>query len=426
MAKKYRDLLNHQRGAASMATVAMFTLVFAVVAVGFTYITVSMLHNSTNKSQESMAKQAAESGIEDAKRVLAKCTSPSTDIRDLCAKIANGNVDNQSCDQIIGDANVGKILNGVDSGKKEVNVGSGTSYECLKINSVTDKYTFDTATKGSVAYIPLNMAYDTGNDIGDLSEIRVIKIQWHKNGDNDGQDGDVRSFKNDKSIVSASERKDNPAPAVVRVERVVFNPDDTSVEKLILGDSAMTLVPSSKENTDGKSNKSRNGFPVPDYGTNGDFNSTGINKGESALQPVYCRGTDYLCEFKINTTDWGTFANRISGKNDILSVYKAYLRVNVIYGNNTPKNMTHLAISVEGVNGAGGSTPLKFKNVQPEVEVTGKAGDSRSRLKAKVQVDYTNDFNGGWVPQNAIETNGSICKDLDVYHDSATDNCVNH
>ena len=64
-----RRLVNTESGQASMVTVAMFMMLFAVVAVSFTYIVVSITRQTTNDTLQSVARSAAESGVEDAKRL---------------------------------------------------------------------------------------------------------------------------------------------------------------------------------------------------------------------------------------------------------------------------------------------------------------------------------------------------------------------
>ena len=65
-----RHNINRESGQASMVTVAMFMMLFAVVAVSFTYIVVTATRQATNETLQSTARAAAESGVEDAKRLL--------------------------------------------------------------------------------------------------------------------------------------------------------------------------------------------------------------------------------------------------------------------------------------------------------------------------------------------------------------------
>lgn len=411
--------LGNQRGAASMTTVAMFTLVFAIVAVGFTFLTISTLHNSTNKSQESMAKQAAETGLEDAKRILARCISPTDDVVDACAKINNpkANIDSQSCNEVI--SAMGGVLGNVSG--DEVKIGaSGTSYECLKITAVTDAINNVSAVSMKTDVYPLKVVNGEGRDLP-VNEVPALKIEWHKLGGNGDGNVDLAKMPENGEILNANDRR-NISPAIIRIERVLFNPLNTSSEKLIAGDSAITLIPSRNGDTKGR-------LPVPSYGetTNGqaNFEETGINTGPTSRQPVKCGNSGmYACSFVVDMpqVDWKTFANRIGGSHDFSSL-ESYFRVTVIYGNATSSGFTNYKISLVSSDGSR-RDDLRFKRVQPEAEVTGKAGDSRSRLRASFQINYTNDYNGGWLPENAIETNGGVCKDLNVYHDSAQDSCA--
>ena len=110
MSKWGRQIVSSERGQASMVTVAMFMMLFAVVAVSFTYIVVSTTRQSTNETLQSTAKTAAESGVEDAKRLLVYCYSQrqadgsyaSSEATAVCSKVIGHKLDDLGCQDILG------------------------------------------------------------------------------------------------------------------------------------------------------------------------------------------------------------------------------------------------------------------------------------------------------------------------------------
>ena len=88
---------NRESGQASMVTVAMFMMLFAIVAVSFTYIVVSITRQTTNDTLQSVAKSAAESGVEDAKRLLTYCYNHRTGANEYSTEEAKA-----ICPEVIG------------------------------------------------------------------------------------------------------------------------------------------------------------------------------------------------------------------------------------------------------------------------------------------------------------------------------------
>ena len=153
-------LSTHHRsesGQASMVTVAMFMMLFAVVAVSFTYIVVTTTRQATNETLQSTAKSAAESGVEDAKRLLVYCYGQSRDAsgdyvnataRAVCPQVIGHKLDDSGydCQDVLGAvASVdlsGFVVEEDGEGGYRAKIGGDNSdaqgsnveyYQCLKI-----------------------------------------------------------------------------------------------------------------------------------------------------------------------------------------------------------------------------------------------------------------------------------------------------
>ena len=72
-ARRRQRVADRESGQASMVTVAMFMMLFAAIAVSFTFVVISASRQALNDSLQSSAKNAAESGVEDAKRLIVYC-----------------------------------------------------------------------------------------------------------------------------------------------------------------------------------------------------------------------------------------------------------------------------------------------------------------------------------------------------------------
>ncbi|MCG5079310.1 hypothetical protein MBN61_00945, partial [Candidatus Saccharibacteria bacterium] len=110
-ARRRQRVADRESGQASMVTVAMFMMLFAAIAVSFTFVVISASRQALNDSLQSSAKIAAESGVEDAKRLIVYCynkrsggsyTTP--DAQQLCPKVIgklSTELEGMGCDEIL-------------------------------------------------------------------------------------------------------------------------------------------------------------------------------------------------------------------------------------------------------------------------------------------------------------------------------------
>ncbi len=415
-------LSTHHRsesGQASMVTVAMFMMLFAVVAVSFTYIVVTTTRQATNETLQSTAKSAAESGVEDAKRLLVYCYGQSRDAsgdyvnataRAVCPQVIGHKLDDSGydCQDVLGAvASVdlsGFVVEEDGEGGYRAKIGGDNSdaqgsnveyYQCLKIATKTLNYESVANANDSSVIVPLQLV----NAAGDVVNVSRIDISWHRNAVGEAGDQPASNPREGSSLPSASVWNGaGNLPAVLRAELAGAPKSNVSVASLVSNDAAVTLRPS----TSGSTSVAIMNYK-PAYNDANGSNDTPNSQYPSGVPilPVRCNGNtgNYSC--KVSLT--GSFN---------LNSYDYYLRINAIYKN------THFSIMAYDASG----NALYFDGVQPVVDVTGKSADSFTRVQAHLEPTYSNDDTNWW-PEYAIDTDGKVCKDIDVFYDNGEDNC---
>lgn len=415
---------DRESGQASMVTVAMFMMLFAAIAVSFTFVVISASRQALNDSLQSSAKIAAESGVEDAKRLIVYCynkrsggsyTTP--DAQQLCPKVIgklSTQLEGMGCDEIL-EPMKGKGISEVeeeDNGRGyRVKVGNNSSnknenneyYQCLKIATKTDNYQGTVNNLGKSVIVPLRVV-DANNQVVDIAE---LKIEWHRNvTGNDGDDPAKMNGAMGTGLPPAGtwNSGNSNRPAVLRVERVGVSKNNFTLDSLAESDTALTLRPSVNGNGGGKDkNRYHLGDYKPYYQSGRDSIAPNNQYGGKApIVEVKCDGADYACKTIFE---------------DSLDITKTdyYLRINAIY------RSAHFKITAYDKNGS----KLYFDGVQPLVDVTGRSSDSFSRIQARLKPSFDKNADStNWWPEYVIDTNGKVCKDIEVQYDTGEDRCT--
>ncbi len=405
---------DRESGQASMVTVAMFMMLFSVITVGFTYVMISASRQAVNDSLQSSAKAAAESGVEDAKRLIVYCynhrnndgTYTNPQDANLCKDIIGKRADQlegTGCDDILKAVDSSPQRSNFDlegvKNEHRVKVGNGGAgnnssneyYQCLKIATRTDNYEGIVSNLGKSTVIPLRLVDGKGNP---ATRITKIEIQWHRNVD--GADGDgVANLNNTKGTglppVGVWKNNSYNRPAVLRVERVGAKKGGFSINDLVASDTAVTLRPS----TGGSKSVIMNNYH-PLYN---DRPNSQYPNGVPIIE-TQCDGNNYACTMSATDT--------LYAKNN-----DYYLRLSAIYKD------SHFSIRAYD-----GSKPLYFDGVQPLVDVTGSSSDSFSRIQARLKPSFDKNADStNWWPEYVIDTNGKVCKDIEVQYDKGEDRC---
>ena len=268
-ARRRQRVADRESGQASMVTVAMFMMLFAAIAVSFTFVVISASRQALNDSLQSSAKIAAESGVEDAKRLIVYCYNKrqsgggysSADDKKLCSQVIgklSDELEGMGCDYILEQMKNKAGIDGVEQeGNRGYRVrvgnnGGGSNenneyYQCLKIATKTDNYQGMVNNLGKSIIVPLRVVDKQNN----AAVIDSLKIEWHRNVA--GSDGDNQAEMNGAEgtgLPPANIWTKSNRPAVLRVERVgVANKGSFTLDSLADNDTALTLRPSLKGNS---------------------------------------------------------------------------------------------------------------------------------------------------------------------------------
>lgn len=426
-ARRRQGVADRESGQASMVTVAMFMMLFAAIAVSFTFVVISASRQALNDSLQSSAKIAAESGVEDAKRLIVYCYNKRQsdgsylhqDDKQLCSEVIgklSDKLEDMGCDDILdklGSNNYKNSFAVEEEGNRghRVRVGNNGSnnknenneyYQCLKIATKTDNYQGVVNNLGKSIIVPLRVV----NTQNQAAVIASLEIEWHRNvTGNDGDDPAKMNGAMGTGLPPAGtwNSGNSNRPAVLRVERVGVVKGNFTLDSLADSDTALTLRPSVNGNGGGKDkNRYHLGDYKPYYQSGRDSIAPNNQYGGKApIVEAKCDGADYACktifEDSLDTT-----------KTDY------YLRINAIY------RSTHFKITAYGQNGK----KLYFDGVQPLVDVTGRSSDSFSRIQARLKPSFDKNADStNWWPEYVIDTNGKVCKDIEVQYDRGEDRC---
>ena len=425
-ARRRQRVADRESGQASMVTVAMFMMLFAAIAVSFTFVVISASRQALNDSLQSSAKIAAESGVEDAKRLIVYCYNKRQsdgsylhqDDKQLCSEVIgklSDKLEDMGCDDILdklGSNNYKNSFAVEEEGNRGHRVrvgnnGGGSNenneyYQCLKIATKTDNYQGMVNNLGKSVIVPLRVVDKNNN----AAVIASLEIEWHRNvAGNDGDNPAKMNGAMGTGLPPAGtwNSGNSNRPAVLRVERVDVAKGSFTLDSLADSDTALTLRPSVNGNGGGKDkNRYHLGDYKPYYQSGRDSIAPNNQYGGKApIVEAKCDGADYACktifEDSLDTT-----------KTDY------YLRINAIY------RSTHFKITAYGQNGK----KLYFDGVQPLVDVTGRSSDSFSRIQARLKPSFDKNADStNWWPEYVIDTNGKVCKDIEVQYDKGEDRC---
>ncbi|MCL2038070.1 hypothetical protein FWG95_03665 [Candidatus Saccharibacteria bacterium] len=422
--------IQNESGQIAIITVVIFMLLFSIVVVSFTRIMVAASHEAVSDELRARALAAAESGVEDAKRILTYCLgSGSSDSR--CAPIINKSIDDQGCDTILSTNSILKdmgLTGDIESinGTNQVKVGNGGQYYmCLRASAISKDYTGEALVDSKSTLILLNTFCKITGHTCEPTPVSAIMIEWSSNSDPPTGDGQ-RTPKGGTDFPSMQAWNNpstgNGAPATLRVEYVRVpqgNGSGFTVQDLTNNARAVTLRPSSNtgvvRNTN-PTNPANNGCNMTE--TSPGYNCLNIDKfipsiypndiASVPLQAVNCSGSGYpyRCSVMINRGTGG--ANFVTNNGETF-----YLRLQAIYWN------TNLRITAYDTSG----NKLLYKGGQPTIDVTGRAQDSFQRIEARVAPRDGSGDDDIWWPEYAIDSGGKVCKDISVVRDSGSDNC---
>lgn len=389
---------SRQSGAVSLFIVIFSAILIVTIVTAFVRIMIANQQQATAGDLSKSALDSAYVGVEDAKRAIVayykNACSAKPDGVDLSCDALRGDIAvndgwTQGCNATV-KANVATSASGSEVRVRSNNSSNDDSfnqaYTCVKVQMYPKDYVG--LLKSETARIIRLKSYNN-------SPFAKIKVQWFsQNGQN--LDLDTCSSATSSPVPSAyCLPKDWPKnrPAVLRVQLLQFgntvninNFDDPNYN------STLFLLPSTKTQP-----------LTPDF--SGDFRRSSVS---SSAQQVKCNSTPtssrYACEATINLPIWTDPSQRRNAYLNIAQYYSAA---------NTDFSITLLDQS---------NIPVRFADVQPVVDSTGRADSIFRRIRSRIDIDAT----GIPIPVAAVDVTKSLCKEFIVtdsgaYHGPTAD-----
>lgn len=381
--------LDNQRGAVSIFIVIFTALLITVISVSFIRLMVQTQQQASTADLSQSAQDSALAGVEDAKRLLvayqnecqrteapaARCGTLERLLRvdTPCSTIQEAGIEGNLTDK--------EVL--VKRGEGDAALDQ--AYTCVKVMIETNDY-IGSVNKGVSRLIPLK---GTGN-------FNEVVLEWYsqidlQNSDDDlGQREIVLPSSSDGFLLPKLKDWPNNRPTLMRAQLMQFGntfklSDFDKVDDGASNAHTLFLYPSTAGH---------------DMDTPADFGSDiRLSQSAGVIQPVACDQN-----FSTTTVD-KNYACRVVIKlpnpvGPFDGTRTAYLRLDPVYN-----GLTHFSVNLRN-----DGTLVKFKDVQPIVDSTGRANDLFRRVQSRV--DLENDLFP--YPESAIDLTNSLCKTFTV------------
>jgi Tfp pilus assembly protein PilX len=344
-----------ESGAASMIVVIFMSIILTIVTLGFIRIAINEQRTATDDDLSARAYYAAESGLEDAKRAIAKkLVDPTT--------VLNEN----TCDPPAG-------YNAVLSATTEFD----TEYTCQLIDFTPSKVTTEFSSPNQVKQFQLKPVDAADNP----TTYDSLTLRWHIDAVSPDGDGAVSGggpvFIRPATATNIPQNGSWNFPAMMKVTLISY-PDGTPANRINEPDIVAATVLVSPNTVSGANGFTANVFPG------------GASVNSAVDKRVY--GADCIdsnnnmsCTMVFDLSGIKTAGNRIVD-----------VRISNLYEATTAE----LTMS-------DGGTPVFFKDAQVVVDVTGRAGGVYRRVEAALDLTNPN-----LLPDFAIQSATNICKDF--------------
>lgn len=366
---RYKD---PESGLVAIFSVMFFIVLITVITISFLRIMVQEERQASDDQLSASALNAAEAGVEDAKRLLVRCLS---DPPNAIANECDNAFAQTDCPGVLSNGTLRNDL-GLDYNANDgVQVSSQPQYlqhyTCVLIDMQSDEYLGELSGAHDSVFIPLRAS---GN-------FDTIEFSWHDT--RPEANGPPVDYPSVFELPKQPEWESGNYPAFAKLQYMqhdnVFDVNDLEEDS-----RTVFLTPN---NTGAYSN---NQFELADV----DDRSGSRNKASPV--PVQCipagsSNERYACTATIGLSDLGPKNN-------------GYLNVTALYGG------THFQVRLMN-----GNSTVSWDGVQPVIDVTGKTNDVFRRVETRVRID-----NPVTMPNFAIESGTDFCKDF-LVTDSQSD-----
>ncbi len=361
---KSTSLFRSERGAVSLFAVIFAMLLITIVTVSFLRIMVNDQAQSSNNDLSQSAYDSSQAGVEDAKRALLR-------YREVCATGTQAECDtlaaNLASDQCNKALTIGGVVQAEDGGAVTGEVKVQTSvngndaaldqaYTCVTMKLQTDDY-LSSLSASSSQLVPL---------VG-VSSFDAVTVEWFSRDDIGSSTSaaiDLPGVAGSQPLYQQTSWPIN-RPSVLRAELMQFGSSFTlssfdatssgqsNANTLFLYPTAGVTAPSQAFTARDTRKTAGGEYPPADL------------RSDTPL-PIHC--VDNLGAGGYACTTVLQLPTPIGGGNR-----NAFLRVTPFY------NATHFRVSLSQ-----GGVPVQFKDVQPEIDSTGRANDVFRRVVSRV------------------------------------------
>lgn len=397
---------NRQAGAVSLFVVIFAMLIITVITVSFLRLMVADQRQASDADLSQSAYDSAAAGVEDAKRALLRyqriCATDATQCGSLSTQISTdtcnaglldvlqgSDVTSGSTPSQPGEVKVQKSLNGNDAALDQ-------AYTCVTMKLRTDDYVGNLQAN-QTQLVPL---------IGeDGKTFDTVNVSWFSREDVSSAAGEIDLL----DVVSAQPLVSKEAwpanrPPLMRAQLVQFGDSFTLKDFDYTNNSSQAnsatlfLYPSKAGGASNAEAFVGNDLRKTDEADNPDKDTP--ENSPLAVKCVEELGSDdslYSCKMALSLPD------PIGGIADPTKNPTAYLRLTPYY------RATHFQVVLS--NGPlSNSSLVRFQDVQPEIDSTGRANDLFRRVKTRVDL-FDTSFP---YPDATIDVTGNFCKDFSV------------
>ena len=368
----------YKKGAVSIFAVIFSTLLLTVLTVSFMGLMISAQQRAINNDLSQSAYDSALAGVEDAKRVVRAC--------------ANGNVDACSALEAASDCQVvarAKVNGSVDQPETVIasNSSSGQSfdqaYTCVNIDMDSVDYLFE-AQSGRAHIVPLRAT----------RTIKKITIEWFTLEDNNNAPARTpTSSPASSTSLPPIASWNSSAPSLIRAQLITPG-ESFSLSSLDESSSSRTLFlrPATM------SNGPTSGMPTANIqvsqaaqprATSGDGAYT------NSVSTVACSSSyannGFSCSVTLDLADDQVISTGASNN--------ALLRIDSLYKG------ANVRVTLHSQDGA----EIKFDNVQPVVDSTGRASTLFRRVEARLRMGTDFPY-----PSYVADVQNNLCKNFSV------------
>lgn len=369
-----------QQGLVSLMTVMFFMIFIMLIAVGFLSLVTHDNRRSVDNDLSASALAAANSGVEEGKRILLYCRnnpsatgcSSALNSKDNCSVFSNGD----------GQALAASLGIQVDTNGQGV-IGASSQYDqyfsCLTIQTKTD-YTTNVLDEDS----------DVIQHLKTVNEFDRVNVAWSDDISQNNRTGEIGSWLKKGAWGAAS------LMPVLQVQVIPFVASDfNDLNGLESKTRTVYVVPCDGAAT---CNVTKHIGVLDARGSAGNFRN---NTSPMPMAPItYAKctippdGSSYHCDATLE------------GFNSSTSSY--YVRVSLLYAQKTNLQITPYKAGTP-------NDPAILDDVQPWIDVTGRTNDVYRRVRA--QVSYGAD---PVLPRHVIDSAASICKLMTITNAAAT------